>query len=424
MGFGLIKKFPGAMQNAFARQHPLARIVAVLILAELALLAVLYFPTRYGPGAGVLRAYADGVIETCRTAPFTPACYDEEIPKLMDHISMEDAFEVTKLVQEHDERYRYCHVLAHKLSYREAGEDLGQWKDVITRCPATFCNNGCLHGALMRRFNAESLNDAEIEALKPEIADVCEPRGKWNPTEVERSMCYHALGHLFMYVTRADMPKSTVLCRWIGARADGRDYVQTCTEGVFMQIFQPLEPEDEALVKGLTPGKNRIAAFCEPYRNANAFSYDACRREAWPLFRAEVMTPQGIQDFCAYTADPGAQRTCYSAVLNMVAIHFLIEKKDFSGAGEYCRALASDERRSQCPANMATRLIQIDPRYIPDAIRVCEGALDAGFGKECFRDLTRYALVSFHIGSPEFVNYCRQFPEPHRRQCLDAVKSS
>src|SRR5688572_29551570 len=123
--------------------------------------------------------YADQVYAKCKNAGFPPSCYDEEIPKLMDKISMEEAFEVTKYVQQKDTRYLYCHVLAHKLSYREVDRDLNKWKDVVSRCPATFCNNGCQHGALMRRFNAESLTPEQIDQIKPDLSDVCEPRGAW-----------------------------------------------------------------------------------------------------------------------------------------------------------------------------------------------------------------------------------------------------
>lgn len=405
------------IRNWWLGQYISIRITAVIAVIGLAAFVAFRFIGDARPRADrtKLAAYADQVITACQSAPFAPSCYDEEIPKLMDAISMEDAFEVTKLVQEFDPRYRYCHVLAHNLSYREAGKNLNAWKDIITRCPATFCNNGCLHGALMRRFNAETLTDAEVEALKPEIADVCEPRGKWNPTEVERSMCYHAIGHLAMYVTGANMTRSSAFCRAIGEKPDGRNYVQTCTEGVFMQVYQPLEPEDEALIKDIAPTRDGVVEFCAPF---DGMAREACRREAWPFFRKEIMTPNGLVRFCSYTTDPIGERTCYSTVLNMATIHFLIETNDPGGAARYCTALPAAERRSQCFANMATRLIQIDPWYVGDAIAVCERGNAAGLGEECFRDLVHYAPFSFHPGSREFQNYCREFPEPHRKTCL------
>jgi hypothetical protein len=202
-----------------------------------------------------LTTFTSTILKTCASSDpnMSHACYDREIPKLMDsptNISMEDAFEVTKHIVEQDPTYAHCHVLGHKLSGKEMKKDPSKWKDVITRCPTEMCNNGCLHGSLMERFNTEYLSDAQIEQLKPDLEDVCEPRDSWHPREVERSMCYHALGHLNMYITRADINKSLELCKLIGTKPDGRNYVETCTHGVFMILYQPIEAEDIALVKG------------------------------------------------------------------------------------------------------------------------------------------------------------------------------
>ena len=64
-----------------------------------------------------LGKYAETVWQRCGSAQFTPSCYDEEIPRLMDEparLSMEEAFAVTRIIQEKDPKYAYCHVLGHK----------------------------------------------------------------------------------------------------------------------------------------------------------------------------------------------------------------------------------------------------------------------------------------------------------------------
>ncbi len=104
----------------------------------------------------------------CQKEEFTPNCYDKEIPKLMRFMSMEDAFGVTRYVQEKDPKYRFCHVLAHELSYLETAKDPENWMDTMARCPATMCNNGCPHGVLMYKFKSESLSDSQIESILPE----------------------------------------------------------------------------------------------------------------------------------------------------------------------------------------------------------------------------------------------------------------
>ena len=229
-----------------------------------------------------LKKYAEEVLTKCKNAPYRPACFDKEIPKLMDYISMQDAFGVAKIISAQDKEYTHCHVLGHYLSGRETKKDPSKWKDVVAQCPTTICNNGCLHGPLLSRFNNETLTDKQIEEIKPDLKDVCEPRGSWRPLPVEISMCYHGMGHLNMYITGADINKSIELCEYEGVKEDGKNHVQTCTQGVFMQIYQPLEPEDFALTEHLTQTKDTVSDFCDTFSGE---SWGACNSESWALFR-------------------------------------------------------------------------------------------------------------------------------------------
>lgn len=365
---------------------------------------------------GKLAQYAQEVLAACQDAQFGPGCYDREIPKLMDNkgISMEDAFAVTRLVQKEDPQYLYCHVLAHKISFRETERDITKWKDVVARCPATMCNNGCQHGALMRRFNAEYLTDAQIEEVKPDLADVCEPRGTWNPTEVERSMCYHAIGHLAMFVTHADIPKSLGICQDIGVKNDGRNYVQTCTEGVFMTVYQPLEPEDFALIAGIAPKKDTVNAFCRPYSGE---AWDACHREAWAINRTLIQSPSGLAEFCSYTSDPVGQKKCFAAVMNIITVELVVGRSgETENLSEYCMNLPEDWR-GDCFSYAAMRLIQIDPLYEHTAVAVCEEANRQQVGETCFRRLAGYGTFSFHTGSKELAAYCKNLPPEWVEAC-------
>lgn len=371
-----------------------------------------------------LRQYATSVIEKCREAKFRPDCYDNEIPKLTDVISMEEAFEVVKLVQQKDERYLYCHVVSHKLSDKEVEKNPSRWKDVVARCPTTFCNNGCHHGALIQRFNSETLTDAQIEEVKPDLQDVCEPRGRWSPVEIERSMCYHALGHLHLYITSADIKKAVALCELIGRKPDGRNYIQTCTEGVFMQIYQPLEPEDFALVQNLTPKKEEVPVFCEKYHNTSNMSWDACRREAWPLFREEILKPAGLVKFCSYTDNHVWQKVCYAALMNIITIHHVIQREnDISGIQKFCSELPDVPRlpatpKELCFAHAARQLVQVDPRYQTLAAQVCVFAETVGIGEPCFSELIQMGNKSFRPRSRELENFCNNLPQPWKTHCL------
>lgn len=365
-----------------------------------------------------LRNYAQQVLDNCSKKTFAPSCYDEQIPALLDssyNLSLEDAFKVARFVQEKDNRYLYCHVLAHKIAGKETKKDLNNWKEVITRCPYTMCNNGCPHGALMERFKDESLTDEQIEQIKPELPDICEPRNNWHPRNIEISMCYHAMGHLHMYMSNANIQKSLELCQYVGMKKDGRNYVQTCTEGVFMQIFQPLEPEDIALVKNVVPKKDEVDSFCKPYSGE---AFDACHRESWAFFRKEIETPQGLTKFCSYTNEYLGQKKCYSALMNIITINFLVQKYDTEGLNNFCTQLPK-EWVGNCFSNAARRLMQIDPIFYADkAINVCEIAAQANEQNTCYELLANNSRDSFQPQSKEFMNYCNKLPETWKEKCL------
>lgn len=358
--------------------------------------------------------YVQHVIEECASAPSREACYDKVIPQLMDTISMEQAFDITREVQKENPAYIYCHVLGHNVSSRETKKDPSKWMDVIARCPTTMCNNGCMHGAMMERFKSESLTEAQIESMIPDIANACEPRGNWHPREVERSMCYHGLGHLFMYVTRADLNASSALCERVGLKQDGRTYVQTCTQGVFMQMFQPLEAEDFALVEGKVPKKNDISAFCKAFSGERRV---ACHNESWPLFRSDMERPEGTIAFCSFSNDPLDQTKCYGTAMSFLTVLFAIDQKDISKLENFCMNMPTS-RRGECFGFAAARLVQIDPNLTSTALEVCTRATTSGNDSACYKSLADFGMQSFLPGSIELTTYCERMPRQWQEVCV------
>lgn len=364
-----------------------------------------------------LQKYANEVLAKCSDSEFTPSCYDREIPKLMKYISMEDAFKVTRYVQKKDSKYYFCHVLAHNLSTIEVSRNPENWKDVIARCPATMCNNGCPHGVLMYKFQAESLTDEQIQSILPDLKDVCEPREGWNPSEVEIGMCYHGIGHLNMYMTDADIDKSIELCDQIAVKEDGRNYYQTCVQGVFMIIYQGIEPEDFALVKDIKPEKGEVEEFCSSW---SGLEYTACRTESWPLFNSEIRDPEGLVEFCSFTNDPYYTLWCYDTGLSLVSLELL---ETVPGAGinkvaDYCLALPGD-KKELCFGFAATRFVQVDPEYTETAISLCQLAEDYGVEERCWHDMLFYSKYSFQYGTDKHSEFCNAFPKDKKEKCLN-----
>ncbi len=371
-----------------------------------------------------IRELASVVMQRCTNFSYPVTCYEQEIPKLMDSLSMEEAFEVTKIVQDQDPRLLYCHVLAHKLSFREAEKSPEAWKDVITRCPTTTCNNGCLHGAMMERFKDEVLNEDQLAALEPELPNLCEPRNNWVPVEDERSMCYHGLGHLFMFITGADIDRSLALCEYVGQKSDGRNYVQTCSQGVFMILYQPLEPEDFALIAGVAPrDKKTRDELCGRY---SGLYWESCMSESWAMFKDQMLNasdpqhlinPRTIIEFCAYAKTDLILQKCIETTLSMAAVVLVVDHSDVAQYDKLCRALPT-KVQGRCYSFGAFRMLQIDPRLVHKALSICEIARMAGFEEQCLGEMTSQAKKIFHPGTVEQREYCTLLPQSWRERCV------
>ena len=394
------------------------KLIIFLLIIVIALGFLNFFVYKLGNISGNISAnsldkYATGIVKKCSSASYKPTCYEKEVPMLMDSISMEEAFQVTRIIQDLDKSYQYCHVLGHELSARETAKDPGKWKDIIPRCPSGLCSNGCIHGAFQERFRAESLPGDEIERIKPELKHICEPRENWDPTGLESGTCYHALGHLLMYITDADIYNSSKICEDVALDMNGRNWSPLCYDGVFMQLFQPLEPDDFALIAGKEIKKNELSSFCSKFTGEKR---NSCWSEGWPLYRDDIMKPEGLVEFCSgkFVTDINDQRSCYLDLFYVLAAQFqfnIFRMRDF------CEGLPNPWK-NQCFANFASRMIETDYRNIPTVIKWCSEVLSEDGKDTCFRELIFYSTYNFHAGSPEYSQLCNGLPEPWKKQCL------
>ncbi len=362
-----------------------------------------------------LERLADGVIASCSKDSYPPSCYDKEIPLLMDKgLSMEEAFGVTTVIQNKVSNYFYCHVLGHNLSAKETAKDPSQWTEVVARCPAGMCSNGCLHGAAQERFRDDALPPEEVRALIPQLAEICEQGHGRDYTGLEQASCYHSLGHLTMYITGADIKTATDVCDEIAKKENGQDYTQTCYEGAYMQIFQPLEPEDFALVADIAPQTRADAeAYCDTFFGEYRA---ACHRESWPLYRESLINEKGaLESFCSLVPDPASVKICFNAMFYVLTAQFNF---DFPKIITLCEGL-SEKRMAQCFANGASRFIETDYRLVKDAVRLCEIAKEHGVGDRCYDELLFYSSYNFHKDSEAFTTLCGSLPEPWRTKCFD-----
>lgn len=381
----------------------------VLIFATIGVVFVFLFAGKQGVDS--FDALAQMVLEACKNASHKPSCYDKEIPRRTEDLSLADSFVVTKIVQKWDQNYWYCHVLGHALSARETAKDTTKWKDVVSQCPSGMCSNGCIHGAFQERFRKEAFaTPQEAYALVPELREVCEERENWHPTGLEQATCYHALGHLAMYITDADIHTSVDICKQVAIKKDGRDFTQVCFDGVFMQIFQPLEPEDFTLVEGKNPDRDGLYNFCKNFEGKIRAS---CWSEGWPLFREEIKTPQGLTKFCATFPENIEQNRCYQGMFYVITAQFNFDENKII---PFCAGMPV-EHKAECFSQAASRLIETDYSLVEKSIGLCRVAERIEAGEECYQSLINFSTFNFKHGSSQFDALCNALPVPWDTKC-------
>jgi len=389
--------------------------LGALIVALAALIFIFSFFDVVGskPFKKDLRVYAENIVEMCKDSVYVPSCYDEEIPKVMNELTFEEAFEVTRIVQDLDSSYWYCHVLGHNISAIEASKDLSKWTEVIGRCPLGMCSNGCIHGTFQERFrDAEVLSDKEVADVIPQLKTICEDSESRTFTGLERASCYHALGHLTMYITAADPIRASGMCDQI-IQGGRESFDNVCYDGVFMQIFQPLEPEDFALIADIAPQtQQETIALCDTFEGGKRAS---CHRESWPMFEDEIQTPEGIVQFCSRNVTKRLEQICYNGVFYILTPRFDFNVDTISA---FCESIP-DEWRGQCYGNAASRMIETDYRLQESAVALCGRAEEAGSGEQCYKEMLLYSTYNFHTDTPEFGRFCALLPGEWSKRCLN-----
>lgn len=173
-----------------------------------------------------------------------------------------------------------------------------------------------------------------------------------------------------------------------------------------MQIYQPLEPEDFALIVGKEITRSNVDNFCAGYSGDARAS---CLSESWPLYRQDIMnSPDQLIRFCSQE-EIARQPRCYEGLFYVLTAQFNF---DLDRIRNYCVALPQ-ELEGKCFADSASRLIETDYRNIAKAVNLCDGV------DECFNKLLEYSTYNFHKGSTEFFSLCNGLPDLWKNKCLN-----
>lgn len=383
-------------------------IVAVMV-SLLGVAAVLLFKGSAHVGVTDIAKKADAVVAACASSNDHAACYEREVPALYPKLSLPSLFSVVRLIRQKDSSYQFCHVLGHKIGEQIVSEDPNKWVDAIPFNPTDgLCSNGYIHGVIGGRFRAEVLDDATLQKLLPDFRRACEAHSGWSPSDLDRAMCYHAMGHLYVYITNANITNALSICE----QSTTEQFNRVCREGVFMQIYQPLEPDDYALIEQMPvkPTPSTVRSFCASF-GANPSYEGACLRESWPMHEG-MYDGTGVKSFCSGQPNSEEEMACYQSA---TAIIGRMSLGDADKAASACRNVPS-QWQDLCFATTAQAVLEENRDDASKAISLCKLAEDS-VAQNCMMSLARRASFIFGTNAPEMYKFCNNLPESLQSSC-------
>jgi hypothetical protein len=206
------------------------------------------------------------------------------------------------------------------------------------------------------------------------------------------------------------------LCRAI----DGEDspLFSACSEGVFMIIYQPLGPDQEALVDGLAPSLEEVDSFCSSY---SGVALRSCHNEAFPTLQGKILDQKYVDDFCSYSNDPDTQYTCFETLYMTAAQIYLDENNEESMSEyvEYC-SQATANKIEDCINQGAVKVLQQDLSLLNKAIDICSAAKRLGLEDSCMYNISVYFPNTYFVNKFSVrEEYCANLPDVWREKCLD-----
>lgn len=365
----------------------------------------------------IAEARARTIVSHCADAEYRPSCYEERVPALLNAgVPYEDTFEVAYEIQKLDTSGEYCHNIAHRLGATEVAKDPALWKDVIRRTPHGKCLNGGIHGAFQERFRASELASAHIPSFVNEMQDLCTVRTDLPSSPGDIASCVHGIGHLFMFVTDGNVQDSISMCQAmsfdedVGVTEIGQEI--SCHEGIFMQLFEPHEPEDHALIVGQEQSKETVGAFCTSF---DGLPLTACLARSAAFFYENPGAGAPNAPDCSILETERLQRACQGTQVRIFARDTFF---DLTAAREYCGTLPKS-KVGWCYAMSGSYAFTLGYFDSEQPFLFCKQAELQGSGASCYDELSKIIAYTFAKNDLATDALCSRLPAPYDDLCRE-----
>lgn len=124
-----------------------------------------------------------------------------------------------------------CHEFFHYLGW-EAYQETSNLSKAFAEASG-MCDSGMYHGVAEEYLSSALAQYSPEEFVSAVIPEACRQFGS-DATWGDVSLCYHGLGHAFMFITDNDLPSALEYCDSLGASSRSN-----CATGVFMENLSP-----------------------------------------------------------------------------------------------------------------------------------------------------------------------------------------
>ncbi len=165
---------------------------------------------------------------------YTHAAADARVDVALEYLKSRPAQDLVHDIEK--EFPTSCHVQIHDVG-RAVFRNTGNFTDAIAMC-GNGCGNACFHGALMEAFSSTSddfgglIEEGDPNGYMAHVRRVAETLCESPEIDgvVSPASCIHGLGHVFSYITHADLYTAIELCNVF----DFAQVRSVCAGGVFM----------------------------------------------------------------------------------------------------------------------------------------------------------------------------------------------
>ncbi|WP_405497462.1 hypothetical protein [Streptomyces sp. NBC_00096] len=229
----------------------------------------------------------------------------------------------------------FCHPVTHEVGHAALAKYHGDFTKAVS-FPNDVCGSGYLHGVVEEKLQ---------EAPNPSTAvtTLCSP--------AQTGACIHGIGHGAMFVSHLDVPAAEKMCD----RFPQAKQVTSCSEGIFMQLFEPDEGDPTALAK--LPADKLAAEAQYPCAGQPAAHQSACYFYA-PIYYLQThdyaANPEAFVQglaWCLKAPTSGSRSDC-SRGMGSRTMKYNIDRPVW--VAEQCQRAPSVWQRQACAAGMVS----------------------------------------------------------------------